>query len=185
MTNDHELEAWRQEWRKQTQPLPEAVLNIKDRIRRQNLRMFWGYVICYGALLLFTALGALHHPTSYWVLFAELFWPGMLILTGYRFWTLRGTWRPVAQTTRAYLELNYNRAAAVARYSRFFIYFLIVATVVYAPFVTWIWIHRCGNIRPLMLWLMLVAELPFFLWLHWRKVKKLRDAKRLLDEIGA
>jgi hypothetical protein len=189
MTNDHELEMWRQEWRSQTEPLPESVLKIKDSIRRQNLRMFLGAILS-GALLLLVALWALQNPTWYRVHYAEGFWLLMLLSLIYRFWTLRGTWKPAAQTTRAYLELNYKRAAAVARYLRFLLGILIVTTVISTPFVawsTWRWIHCCccRNTRLLVLWPMLVAELLFFLWFHRRKSKKAQEAKRLLDEMGA
>ena len=34
MSNDTELEIWRQEWRDQTEPLPE----LRKKIKRQNLR---------------------------------------------------------------------------------------------------------------------------------------------------
>ena len=175
MTVDTELETWRREWLRQTEPLPE----LKRKIKRQNLRAIAGAaVIC--ACLVFSTIEALRTRSSFMSGVAEGIWFSSLFLGSYTWWVRRGTWKPAAQTTVAYLELSYTRAVANARTIRFSFYFLLLGTVLCAAVVAWDW--RALSAREPVTILAIVMELFLFRYLGQRKKREIEETKKLLNQ---
>jgi hypothetical protein len=107
VSNDTELEIWRQEWRDQTEPLPE----LRKKIKRQNLRTA-AAIVAIGVCLAVSTSVALKTRSPFMaglaagIVFASVF------MGGYAWWVRRGAWKPTAQTTLAYAELVHRRAIA-------------------------------------------------------------------------
>lgn len=176
MKPDSELETWQQEWRAQTQPLPE----LKRKIRRQNLRTVAAVVLICLCLAVSATAAFRNHSSlmagaATGISFAGLF------LGAFGWWVQRGAWKPTAQTTLAYAQLCYKRAVAKVRILRFAFYFLLVATVLYAGFVVWNWKHF-GALSWTMV-AVLIVELFFIRNRRRRKEHDLEETKKLLDTI--
>jgi hypothetical protein len=176
MKLDSELESWQQEWRAQTQPLPE----LKRKIRRQNLRTIGAISAICLCLAASTIAAFRNHSPLMAGVAAGISFAG-LFLGAYGWWVQRGAWKPTAQTTLAYAELCYKRAVAKVRILRFAFYFLLVATVLYTGFVIWNWKHfRAFS------WAMaavLIVELFFIHYRGQRKQQDVEETKKLLDTI--
>src|SRR6185369_7559566 len=95
VTVDLELDAWRQEWSRDTEKLPE----LRGRIRRQNRRMRFGLVAILVCLAVATAI-ALLRPTDGWRGFALGVWGAVVVAGSYTLWVRRGTWEPAALTSQ-------------------------------------------------------------------------------------
>ena len=134
MTTDMELESWKQEWRDQTEPLPE----LKRKIKRQNQRTV-GAVMAVCVCLAFSAIAAWYSRSSFMAGMASGIAFAGSVLGSCTLWVRRGSWRPTAQTTMAYAELAHNRAIAKARTLHFSFYFLLTAAVLFAGFAAWNW----------------------------------------------
>src|SRR5580693_5836934 len=103
MTEDRELDAWREQWSSIANTSPDSERKIHRRIKQQSQRFVIGNVltaIAFAGILLF-AVVARHQLMSIgtgWV-------PGICVLVvvsvAGRIWILRETWRPETQTTRA------------------------------------------------------------------------------------
>lgn len=177
MIKDTELEAWQQEWRDQTEPLPE----LKNKIRRQNLRT----VVAIGAIsvcLAFSTAAALAGWGSFVSGLATGMWVASVLLGSYAWRARRGSWKPAAQTTLAYAELAYKRSVAKGRILRFAFYFLLTAAVLYAGFVIWRW--RATSERNLLGLVLaaMVAELFLMLYLARRNRRNVEEARKLVDQ---
>lgn len=175
MTVDTELETWRREWQSQTEPLPK----LKKKIRRQNLRDIAGITLLC-ACLAFSTTEALRTRTSFMVGLAAGLWFTGLFLGSYNWWVRRGTWKPEAQTTLAYLELSYKRAVAKARTIRLSIYVCLAAIVVLGPFLLWNWriLHGLGVVVAAGL----LTEVIVFRYLERRKKKEIEETRKLLEQ---
>ncbi len=110
MSPDLEFDAWRHEWTRDTEALPD----LKRRIRGQNRRLVAGAALI-AACLVGSIVVALRHPSAGWAGFAVGVWVSALASGGYALWLRRGTWEPAAETTRGYLELLHRRAFATLR----------------------------------------------------------------------
>lgn len=185
MTRDTELEIWRQEWRSETEPLPE----LKKQIKRQNRRVIAGAAILCLCLGLST-FAALRTRSSFAAGLAAGMWGSTLLLGSYAWWIRRGTWKPSAQTTRAYLELRYNRAAAKVRTLRAGSYLLAATVVLYSGLVAWDWFfsshpsaYSAGHRLGLVIIPAMIIELLFFRWCGRRKSQEMEETRKLLDEL--
>ena len=175
MTVDTEIETWRREWQSGTEPLPK----LKKKIQRQNLRTIAGVaVMC--VCLAFSTTEAWRTRSSFMEGLAAGLWFTSLFLGSYGWWVRRGTWKPAAQTTQAYLELTYKRAVAKARTIRLSFYVALAVTVVWAPFLAWNWrtLHGTGA----LILAAFVAELFFFRHLGRRKKQEIKETRKLMDQ---
>ena len=109
---DDELRDWMTDWQADPEPAPEILDAIRRRVRRKSVWMalsLTGEVALVLWMLAFLAQSALTHPTPTHV--CTLVCLALLILwaTGWRLWYLRGTWRPSAETTSAFIDLSILR----------------------------------------------------------------------------
>ena len=178
MTRDIELESWQQEWRDQTEPLPE----LKKKIKRQNLRTALAIVAVVVGLALSTA-AALRGHGSFMSGLATGMWFACIVMGGYAWRVRRGAWKPSAQTTLAYAELANKRALAKARTLRFAFYFLLTATVLFAGFAAWLW--RTASDKWLLALVLtgMVAELCWMRYLARRNRREVEKTRKLLAQI--
>lgn len=175
MIVDTELETWRREWQSQTEPLPK----LKKKIRRQNQRTIAGITLI-GTCLAVSTIEALRTRGSFVTGLAAGLWFATLVLGGYSWWVRRGTWKPEAQTTRAYLELSYKRAVAKARTIRFSIYVVLAVAILLGPVLLWNW-RTLHGIGPLVLAAVL-AELFYFRHLGRRKKQEIEETSKLMEQ---
>jgi hypothetical protein len=176
VTTDTELEAWRREWHSQTEPLPE----LRRKIRRQNLRIA-AVVIAIGLCLALSTAEAWRSRSWFMAGLAAGIGFASLLLGGFGWWVRRGTWRPTAQTTLAYVELSYRRAVAKSRTIRFSFYFMLAVTVLFTAFAGWrgtIFAARGGAVAAAM-----VAELFFLGYCGRQKRREIEATKRLIDDM--
>lgn len=133
---DPELASWRREWHEQAEQLP----NLKKKIKRQDRRgILQAFLV--GALLVLSLIGVWHFQTSLSRGFATGAWFSCLIMGVYVWRARRGTWKPAAQTTEAYLVLLHKRAVAKQKIVQFAFRFLLTTTLLYAGFLAWRWKH--------------------------------------------
>jgi hypothetical protein len=107
-------------------------------------------------------------------------WFSSVFLGSYIWRVRRGTWKPAAQTTLAYLELSYARAIARFRTIRFTFYFLFLVTVLGGALAAWYW--RSLSLREAAIGAALVMELALSRYLGQRKKREIDETKKLLDQ---
>jgi hypothetical protein len=178
VTTDTELDIWRQEWRDQTEPLPD----LKKKIRRQNLQTVAAIVAVCACLAVSTVM-ALRTRSPFVAGLAAGIAFGALFLGSYAWWVKRGAWKPTAQTTLAYAELSYRRAIARARTARFSFYFLLVTTLLLASFVGWNW--KNFRTRDGLVVAALVTELFVLKHVARRKQREMEETRKLIDDLKA
>jgi hypothetical protein len=176
VTTDTELETWKQEWRDQTEALPE----LKRKIRRQNLRTA-GAIIAVCLCLAFSVIVAMRTRSPFMAGMAAGIGFAGVFLGGYAWWVRRGAWKPTAQTTLAYAELFHRRAAAKARTLRFSFNFLLVATVLLAGFLAWNW--RNFHTRDGIVLAALVIELFVLKRFGRRKKREAEETGKLVEDM--
>lgn len=176
MTNDTELDAWRREWRDQTEPLPD----LKKKIRRQNLQSLAAVLAVCGCLAVSTVL-ALRNRTPFMAGLAVGIGFAGLVLGAYVWWVRRGAWKPTAQTTLAYAQLTHRRAVAKARTARFSFYFLIVVTILLTVLLGWNW--KRFRARDGLVIAGLVAESFFLKHVERRKQREIEQTRKLVDDL--
>ena len=167
MNADVELESWRREWSVDTEPLPE----LKRRVRAQDRRMGRAAVVAAACLAAGTALAIGHPFGSGWGGFAVGLWASSAIGFGWAFWVRRGTWKPEAETTGAYVDLLHRRAIATVRKLVFLRRAALVTLVGYGVFLAWT--------RHFSLWSgAIVAGLAFeSLWMRALEGRRRRDVE--------
>jgi hypothetical protein len=119
--SDDELRDWIADWQAEPEPAPELREAIRRRVKRQGLKMAWslaGEVVLTAGLLAIVIRGALLRPEP--LNLAAMTGLAVLILwaLGCSLWYRRGTWRPSAETTSAFLNLSIlrcHRRLAVVR----------------------------------------------------------------------
>jgi hypothetical protein len=173
-----ELETWRREWREVSDPLPD----LKKKIRRQNRRMVLVVaILCF--CLAASTVAALRTGNSFLSGLAAGLWVTSVLSGCCSWWVRRGTWRPAAQTTRAFLELSYKRAVAKSQTIRFCVYFLAIAMLLYAGALLYFW--STSSLKPLglLVFAAMIAELFFLRRLGRRKQREVQETRRLLEQI--
>lgn len=195
MTNDRELDTWRDQWSSAAGPPPEFQRKVQQRIKRQDRRFMLGNlltVIAFLGLLIFA--GFMRHRSS---------WMGtgwatgicvlVFVAAGYRVWVLRETWRPQTQSTRAFVELWHKRVAARIRLLRISIY-LSLGWIIFCAARTaanWATIGQDVKAHPKAWVVVLVAcvlmQYPMIwcgaAWLRRRKLAELNEVKKIMDEM--
>lgn len=116
---DAEVEAWRRQWQSGYEPnRHDWARSLKDRVERQSNRIRFGLAapilvtVLVGGGVLVRALGTRQSMDIVIAVEAWLFilvtWAGSLLLA-------RGTWRPFAETTAAFVDLSIRRCRANLR----------------------------------------------------------------------
>jgi hypothetical protein len=188
MTNDRELDTWRDQWSSVAEPA-EFQRKVQERIKRQERRFVLGNlltVIAFVGLLIFAVF--MRHR-SCWM--GTGWATGICVLvfgsTAYRVWILRGTWRPQTQSTRAFVELWHKRVTARIRLLRISIYVSLGWTIFCAALTAanWTTIGQDVKAHPKVWVVVLVAcvlmQYPvIWYWADWLRRRKLAE----LNEVG-
>jgi Na+/melibiose symporter-like transporter len=195
MTEDRELDAWREQWSSIAAASIDGQHKIQQRIKRESQRFVIGNVlsaIVFAGILLFALFV---RRQSGWL--GTGWGTGICALVfvsvAYRVWILRGTWRPETQTTRAFVALWHRRVLARLRLLRISLYVSFGWTVACAAltFANWTTIRPDVKAHPRD-WLgVLVASVlmqpVMWFWaarLRRRKLAELSDVKQILDEMN-
>lgn len=109
---DNELSDWMADWQADPEPVPEVRDAIRRRVQRKTLRMAlaaaFETVFALG-MIAFVVRSALRDPSP--INAGAMAVLALLILwaTGCSLWYLRGTWKPSAETTSAFIDLSLLR----------------------------------------------------------------------------
>jgi hypothetical protein len=199
MTEDRELDVWREQWSSVAEPTADFqrdfLRKVQQRIQHHNRRFVLGNILTVIAFLgiLIFAFYMRHQSTWMGTGWGTSICVLVFVAAGVRLWVLRRTWRPETQSTRAFVELWYKRVQARIRLLRISTYlsigWLIFCAVLTA--VNWRIIGRdvgahpkewtallvvCVLVQPVLLWYGVG-------WLRRRKLAELNEVKTILDEI--
>jgi len=132
MIEDRELDAWREQWTSVANPSAnfqrDFQRKVQQRIKRHNRRFVLGNIftaIAFFGILIF-AFYMRHQATWMGTGWAAGIFVLVFVAVSLRIWVLRRTWRPEAQSTRAFLELWRKRVEARIRLLRISTYCLLV-----------------------------------------------------------
>ncbi len=195
MTEDRELDAWREQWSSIANTSPDSERKIQKTIKQQSQRFLIGNVlsaIAFAGILLF-AVVARHQVMSIGTGWATGICLSVFVSVALRIWILRETWRPSTQTTRAFVELWHRRVLARIRLLRIAIYvsfgWIVYCVVLMAA--NWTTIRPDVKAHPhewlgLLVASILVQPVMLF-WAAWfrrRKLAELHEVKQILDEMN-
>lgn len=192
MTEDQELDTWREQWGRVGEPLPE-LRQIQRKIKRQQLSFVLENLLAaigFVASLIFMVFVRQDRGLlgTGWV-------DGVCVLlfvaAGYGLWAKRGTWRAETQSTRASVELWQRRVSEKIRALRVAIYAAPGLIVFGALLIVanWATIEPELKTHPAKLVLLMVNVLmlpAIFFWLAWyrrRKLAELNEVNKILDEL--
>ncbi len=195
MTNDRELNLWREQWSGVAPLSPEFLRQVQKRIKVQDRRFWLGNLLAVAALvgMLILAFYQLSHYTSR---FGKGQATGVCVLlfvaVTCRLWLMRGTWRAETQSTRAFVELWQRRVLSRIRGLQISIYIAIGWLVFCAALAAanWATIRLELMAYPiaclaLMLVIVVMLRVIWFcvMWLRRRKVAELNEVTKLLEEM--
>jgi hypothetical protein len=171
---DTELANWQREWRQQTEPLPD----VRKKIRRQDRQTMLAIALaCVCMVLSLVAVRRLH--TAFFSGLASGLWFSCLMMSAYVWRVRRGTWKPAAQTTAAYIKLWHERAVARQRTARFAFRFLLVAILLYAGFAAWDW--KEFSAKGVLVLAGTTAELFFLDYIARKKKQEVITTQKMLE----
>jgi hypothetical protein len=117
MSTDVELENWRRQW--QSKAVPASDADAAERLRRRVLRETrWIKLGLIAPVLVTVVIGgamilrALRSEQSLDAWLAVETWTFITIIWAGSLWIARGTWRPLADTTTAFVDLSIRRREA-------------------------------------------------------------------------
>ena len=116
MNTDLELDGWRQQW--QRQPALRAAAELKESVLRETRRLkLWllapaAVTVVIGGGVILRALSA---PSPAAMALAIGVWGYIALAWIGCLWLARGTWRPRAETTAAFLQLAIRRCESAVR----------------------------------------------------------------------
>jgi Na+/melibiose symporter-like transporter len=195
MIEDRELDSWREQWSSVAEPPAEFQRKVQDRIKRQERRYVLGNlltVVVFLGMLIFA--GYMRHQST---------WMGtgwatgicvlVFVAAGCRIWVLRRTWRPEAQSTRAFVELWHKRVTARIRLLRISIY-LSLGWIIFCAVLTavnWATIGQDVKAHPkawvALLVVCVLMQYPVIwygvVWIRRRKLAELNEVTKILDEM--
>jgi hypothetical protein len=124
MTNDVELESWRRQWQTRSASAGDsgAAERLQQRVLRETRWLKLGLVF---PMLVTFAVGdavlmrALRTAQALDVLLAVEVWIFIVVIWVGAFWIARGTWRPLADTTAAFVDVSIRRREANLRGATF------------------------------------------------------------------
>ena len=195
MTEDRELDIWREQWSNVAEPPADFQRKVQERIKREDRRFVLGNIlraIAFLGLLIFAVY--MRHQSS---------WMGtgwgtsicilVFVSAGVRIWVLRRTWRPETESSRAFGELWQQRVAARIRLLRISTYLSIGWLIFCAALmaVNWSIIGQDVGAHPkewVALLVICVLMQPVLLWygagwLRRRKLAELNEVNKILDEM--
>lgn len=119
MRIDAQFDVWRRQWQAgKEEPAPGLAADLEARVARESRLMRWGMIFpilvsaVIGGGVIVRALGTGRSEDAILAVEAWLFilamWAGCL-------WIARGTWRPYAETTAAFVDLSIRRCRANLR----------------------------------------------------------------------
>lgn len=191
MNADAELIAWRRQW--QSRAEPPRVADLKARVMRETRHLkFWLAIpvlvtLGIGGGVLYRAResndqGSLDTAIQTWI-FIAVVWTISL-------WLARGTWRPDANTTAAFVDLGIRRC-------RSYLMAVPIAAILYLAQLSWLLVQAI-HVRGVPAAVILTSSamiltgwfggpvLTAFLWWFYRRKRKeleyLLDVKRQLSE---
>lgn len=191
MSNDAELESWRRQWQQGEPAAADAVAQLRQRVLRETRWLKWSLV---GPILVTLGVGgamtlrALGTEQSIDVLFAVETWIFIVVTWAGSLWLARGTWRPLADTTAAFVAISIRRREANARAAIFALclyvaqlVFVVLALAEQAP----------DGVAPLLMssfvmiagWIGVPVGLAILLWFRRRRradLERLRELERQL-----
>jgi hypothetical protein len=109
---DDELREWMADWQGDPEPAPEVRDAIRRRVRRQSfkLALYTAGEMSIGLVMLaFVIHTAVARPVLFNVTAMAGLALAILWAVTYSLWSSRGTWRPSAATTTAFLDLSVLR----------------------------------------------------------------------------
>jgi len=134
---DAELEVWRRQWRAECE---EVLPDLRERVERQTRRMRFMHLVPVFATIL-VAGGVTAWAVESWqrdiFVLAFAVWALFAAVWGWSLWNIHEEWRPIAQTSSAYIDLSVRRCLSRLRATVFgaIVYFCNLA------FSVW-WISR-------------------------------------------
>lgn len=141
---DREWADLARDWQGDTQ-LPAAPIDIPRDIRRKVQRFSWGLVALtvfeltfLGLALAFLTLRAWQQPHPLEITTAIAVWALSVVAMGFTLWNRRGTWRPEAETARAFLKLSHKRCVRKLIGVRYAWRILAVEIVLFVPWIAWV-----------------------------------------------
>ena len=195
MTEDRELNLWRDQWSGVARLSPELKRQVQKRIKAQDRRFWLGNLLAVAAFvgMLILAVHQLSHPASR---LEKGQATGVCVLlfvaVTCRLWIMRGTWRAETQSIRAFMELWRRRVLTQIRGLQIGIYLAIGWLGFGAVLVVSNWATIRLEVTPypiacLVLMVVIVLMLPLIgygtMWLRRRRVAELNEVTRLLEEI--
>jgi hypothetical protein len=195
MTEDRELDLWREQWSGVARPSPEFRRQVQKRIKVQDRRFWLGNLLALAAFvgMLTLAFYQLSHQTSR---LEKGQATGVCVLlfvaVTCRLWIMRGTWRAETQSVRAFMELWHRRVLARIRGLQLGIYVAIGWLGFGAVLVASNWATIRLEVTPhptvylaMMVFMVVMLRVIWLgaMWLRRRKVAELNEVKRLLEEI--
>lgn len=194
MTEDRELDLWREQWSSVAPPSPEFKRQVQKRIKVQNRRFWLGNLLALAGVvgMLILARYLSHQATKLEKGRAIGLCVLVFVAVTCRLWFLRGTWRAETQSIRAFVELWHRRVLSQIRRLRISIYLAIGWIVFCAALAEANW----ATIRPelmahptaylaMMLIILLMLPVIWFgaMWLRRLKLAELDEVTRLLEEV--
>ncbi|MGD0988010.1 MAG: hypothetical protein ABR874_09375 [Candidatus Sulfotelmatobacter sp.] len=194
MTEDRELNTWREQWSGVAKPPAEFRRKIQQRIKRQDRRFLLGNVltgVVFLGILIF-GLYMKRQSSSMGTGWATGICVLVFVSVGFRLWVLRRAWRPQTQSTRAFAELWHKRVVARIRLLRISIY-VSVGWIIFCAVLTvanWATIGQDVRAHPkdwveLLVACVLMQPVLWYSarWIRRRKLAELNEVKTVLDEM--
>ena len=195
MTNDRELDTWRDQWSTVAEPPAEFQRKVQERIKRQERRFVLGNLLTVIAFLGLLIFAEFMRHRSRWMGtgWATSICVLVFVSTVYRVWVLRGTWRPQTQSTRAFVELWHKRAAARIRLLQISIY-VSLGWIIFCAALTaanWATIGQEVKAHP-KVWVVLLVvcvlmQYPVIwywaAWLRRHKLAELNEVEKIMNEM--
>jgi len=195
MTEDRELDLWREQWSGVAPPSPDFKRQVQQRIKFQDRRFWAGNLVALTAFvgtLILAVYQITHHTTRLEKGQATAVVVLLCVAVVCRLWFMRGTWRAETQSIRASLELWHRRVLAQIRGLRIGIYialgWLAFCTALAAA--NWATIRLELMAHPTAYFAMMVVialMLPVIwfgaMWFRRLKVAELNEVTRLLEEM--
>ncbi len=195
ITNDRELDVWREQWSGVARPSPEFLRHVQERIKVQDRRFWLGNLLAVAGVVGMLILAV--YQFSYQASRLEKGRATGLCVLEFvavtcRLWFMRGTWRAETQSIRAFVELWHRRVLSQIRRLQISIYLAIGWLVFCAALAAanWATIRLELMAHPtaylaIMLVMVLILRMIWFgaMWLRRRKVAELNKVTRLLEEM--
>ena len=188
---DQELKDWQAAWQAPAESTRHApAFDIRHHAARAGRRLTFRYAAgCLWALALlaFSVVYALWHPTLQWFLWAAAVWIATLVAVGFMIWNGRGLWTAADRSTAAYVELSRKRCQAELRMIRFGYALLSAELAVVIPWLLWNFFSKRGLPRfdPAShltgFAVLLALTVGYLVWFTVYRRRKLRELALLAD----